>query len=234
MSDILNKIKALRAKATNEASTEAEMQEAAKLVAKLMTKHDVSEADLSETERPRYRGAHANMGKVKHDLQVCRERVAWSVQNLTGTKFWMSDRGQVINCAGVDHDVEMAVYLMEMITMTAKREWRMYSASLFDEEGITRTKDRRPSFYASFAIRASAMLDELADTRTKATGTALVVSKKEIIDAELADLGVRIGGTHRSKNVTHSPHAAEAGRKAASRMNLNRPFQGANSAKLSA
>lgn len=99
MTQILDKIRALRAKATDAASTEAEMKEAAKLVARLMMKHDVDEADLEASgAKVSYKSAHANMGRVKHDLDLVRERIAYAIQQLTGTKFWMSERGESHQC----------------------------------------------------------------------------------------------------------------------------------------
>lgn len=123
----------------------------------------------------------------------------------------------------------MAVYLMEMVTMTAKRSWFAYSAALFDEEGLTRTKGRRASFYVAFGTRASEMVNELAEQRASATGTALVVSKTEIIQSKLDEMGINIGGKHRSKKVRLNHDAYNAGASAASKMNLGRPF-GANTA----
>lgn len=59
---ILHKIRALRAKASNAASTEAEVEAAAAAITKLMMKYDIDESDLVERKDALIKSKMQEMG----------------------------------------------------------------------------------------------------------------------------------------------------------------------------
>lgn len=228
--DIINKIKALRAKVNNAASTEAEVEAAARMVAKLMMQHDVSEDLLTEKVAPE--GVHAQTDEVKNDLDWVMQYCGRPIQNFTETQSYRS--GIKYNYIGLPHDVEMALYLFELITMSAKRGWLRHSAKMFDEGGMTRTKGARISYYVGFGERMATMLNELHEERQKArpvaTGTAVVIRKQDIIKNKMDEMGLQPYKS-RAKSMGHvDGNAYYAGQSAASQVNLNRPFGATKSA----
>lgn len=225
--DIINKIKALRAKVNNAASTEAEVEAAARMVAKLMMQHDVSEDLLAEKVAPE--GVHSKTDALKNDVEFVVERCWHGLEQFTETKTYRT--GNTYNYIGLPHDVEMALYLFELITMSAKRGWLRHSAKMFDEDGVMRTKGARASYYIGFGECMATMLQELHENRIKArpisTGTSIVIRKQDIIKDKMKEMGLALR-KGRSKTVGHlDSNAYGAGQNAASKVNLNRPF-GAN------
>jgi hypothetical protein len=222
--DIINKIKALRAKVNNAASTEAEVEAAARMVAKLMMQHDVTEDLLTEKVAPE--GVHAASDALKNDLEWVLQYCWKPIQDLTETKSYRS--GQKFNYIGLPHDVEMALYLFELVTMSAKRGWLRHSAKMFDEDGMTRTKGARVSYYVGFGERMAAMLNELHEERQKArpvaTGTAVVIRKQDIIKGKMREMGLQLHKSRGKSMGRVDGNAYNAGQHAASQVNLNRPF----------
>jgi len=227
--DILKKIRALRAKVSNAASTEAEVEAAAKLVSKLMMQHDVTEDLLKEGNTAS--GVHARGQEMKNDIDRVMMECWHGVQSLTETKCYQ-DSG-ALNFIGLPHDVEMALYLVELIQMSAKRGWLAHAAKLIDQDGATRTKKFRVSYYVGFGERMARMLDELdkerQNARTEATGTALVVRKNEVIKGKMKEMGLSLRKRRARATGAINDDARKAGQAAASKVNLNRPF-GGNSA----
>lgn len=228
--DVIEKIKALRAKVSNAASTEAEVEAAAKLVAKLMMKHDVTEDLLDEKEK--IEGAHATTDKMKNDIEFVILNCWKPIEEFTETKCYRSD-GKM-NYIGLPHDVEMALYLFELITMSAKRGWLRHSAKMFDEDGMTRTKGMRVSYYVGFGERMATMLKELhterQSARSQATGTAIVVRKQDIIKGKMNEMGLKLYKRRTKSAGRVDGNAYSAGQRAASQVNLNRPFGSTKSA----
>lgn len=225
--DIISKIKSLRAKVNNAGSTEAEVEAAARMVAKLMMQHDVTEDLLDEKTAPE--GVHAETDALKNDLDWIMHYCWKPIQDLTETKTYRSD-GKY-NYIGLPHDVEMALYLFELITMSAKRGWLSHSAKMFDEDGMTRTKGARVGYYVGFGKHMGTMLKELHDerqgARPVAAGTALVIRKQDIIKDKMSQMGLQLGKARKKSMGYVDRNAYSAGQNAASKVNLNRPF-GAN------
>ena len=228
--DIINKIKALRAKVNNAASTEAEVEAAAKMVAKLMMQHDVSEDLLNDKKAPD--GVHARTETMKNDIDVVIQYCWQPIEKFTETKCYR-DNG-AINYIGLPHDVEMALYIFELVTMSAKRGWLRHSAKMFDEGGSVRTKGARVGYYTGFGTQIAIMMLELHEERQKArsvsTGTAIVIRKQDIIASKMSDMGLVLHKSKRRSNGHIDGNALAAGQHAASQVNLSRPFGATKSA----
>ena len=230
---ILHKIRALRAKAQNAASTQAEVEAAAAAAAKLMIKHDVDESQLSETERSGAVEGGINTNFYKDIDEVVRW-IFKGVEALTETKGYrdVSDKN-TYKFIGMEHDVEMALYLMEMITQSAKRCWNTFVQERF-EAGKSTPKNLRPSFYHGFGRAIREKLDELTEdrlaARSQAVGTALVVRKQDAIKDKITEMGLVLRKARSSGKRHVDPAAHSAGMQKASTVNLNRPFSGNSSA----
>jgi len=226
---ILNKIRALRAKAQNAASTQAEVEAAAAAAAKLMVKHDLDESQITDAQTR----SGAVEGAFKPPYQDIEEVIRYvfkGVETMTETKGYRDTINNDFRFIGLEPDVEMALYLFEMITQSAKRCWNSFVQSEF-EAGRVAHKSRRPSFYIGFGEAIQAKLTELAEdrmaARSQAVGTALVIRKQDAIRDKMQEMGLtlRKGRTPRQSSV--DPRAFSAGVTSANSVNLNRPF-GAN------
>jgi hypothetical protein len=170
---------------------------------------------------------------MKNDIDFLMRYCWLPLQTLTETKaYTMTDRAGLkeFHFIGLPHDIEMAIYLYELITMSAKRAWFRYSAELFDSGEAERTKGRRISFYVAFGQTIGGMLKQLHEEREAAraawtsTGTAIVIRKQDLIKEHQKSTGLRLRKQRgRSEGQLHG-HAIMAGQSAAAQVNLGRPF----------
>lgn len=228
---IIEKIRALRAKVNDAAATEAEVEAAARAITKLMMKYDVSEDALKETAESK--GVHAKTDEHVRDLEVVIGGCWQGIQALTETKIYSSSgmKGKSYGVIGAEPDVEMTLYLIEMITISAKRMWLQYRAAAF-EGNVPIGKYSRKDYYAQFGYTMNDRMHQLAQervsVRTQATGTALVVVKDQLIKDTMKEMGLKL---RKSRGKNHRPNdrnAINAANNDAQKVNLNRPFQGTN------
>ncbi len=233
---IIKKIKALRAKVSNAASTEAEVEAAAKIAAKLMLEHDIAESLLQgegiELKATRGGTSSAFMNDLDWAIYFCTN----SIGAYTETRNY-KDRDGTYKYVGMSHDVEMALYLTELVTMSAKKGWLRYAATLL-RDGTEKTRFARKGFYVGFSQACAKILTEMKQerefaraeqARTSGTGTGIVLHKSNLIKAALKEMGLSLrkgSGTMGHVN----GDAMNAGRKTAESINFNRPFAGNKSA----
>lgn len=225
---ILETIRNLRAKASNAASTEAEAAAAAMIAAKLLQKHDIKETELEIQEEG---AAHK---KASHKAKVMPEILhycALGIEALTETKVYVEAKLQLC-FIGTPHDVEMALYLTEMLVGASKRAWFDAAENVAGSDFKAMTKARL-SFYAGFGHRIYDRLMELANERAEArmaargtaTGSALVVVKEALIKAKMEEMGLVL--KKGKKHVVDLDHKSfNMGWDAGEKVNLNRPIDG--------
>ena len=225
--EILDKIRNLRAKASNAASTEAEAQTAAMMAAKLLQKHDVKETELEIQEEGAAHKKTAAARVMPEILNYC----ALGIERLTETKTY-AEAGTQLCYIGTPHDVEMALYLTEMLVGASKRAWS--EAAGDDTADFKEMTKRRLSFYQGFGCRVHNRLMALANERAEArmqargtaTGSALVVVKSALIKAKMEEMGLElIPGKKRNIGLV-DPKAYAKGASAGDQVNLNRPLNG--------
>ena len=220
--DIIERIRALRAKVNNAASTQAEVEAAARLVSKLMIRHGVVEEQLVE-RKAGHNSVHAMTEPMKAGIDSVMTRCWEALEAFTETKVYVDDK-QRFNFIGLDFDVETALYLFELITMSAKRGWYKHSAKMFDEDGATNTKYARDSFYIGFGIQIGKMLDDLKEERRGAragmTGTHIVVFKKDAITEKMREMGISLRKSRARRVSIDSSDAFLSGQNRAKEVNL--------------
>lgn len=229
--EIIAKIRAMRAKAEDSAATEAEAMAAADMAARLLIKHDIKPDELAEVAKSEGSVSGFGQGKVLHPIA---EYASYAVQQFTETKAYFPRGTGEVKFIGLEEDVLMAVYLIEMLVGAAKRAWIGFSEENGIERiGFKRMQVARVSFFFGFAMRVSERLEQLKAerdaARQSAQGTsnsnALVIVKSEIIKRTMEEQGIRIGGTLNSKR-TIDTNTMMAGREHGDKVNLNRPVNG--------
>ena len=226
--NVIEKIRKLRAKAANAVSTEAEVQAALDTVAKLMKRHGVTESDIRSSSKSGlkpvvWRGKNKSLPEVRF--------AATAIGAFTETKAWQSqtDSGEVIKYLGMEQDVEMALYLTDLVNNAITGEWKRFcegEASAYI--GYVTTSQRaklKRDFCRAMAARIRARLMDMTAKRVAdkvvTTGTDLVVLKRDVIATAQAELGLKLKDvkTRRRKVYTRAHDAGDA---AGRRVNLTK------------
>jgi Protein of unknown function (DUF2786) len=229
------KIKALAAKTIDNGCSEHEAMSAMLGVGRLLSQYNLTmeECDVRESA---CKTIFLDIGRTKrHPIDSCITALA----NLVHAKCWFHRHyGKPSSYAffGQENDLELVEYLFKVIHAAMDHEaedFKQTDEYLFAGEG---TAGNRRSAYVSFqrgmACRISARLVELKKQNDaelakyrQATGTALVVLKKQLIEDEWQKEGVRLG-KYRGGWRVGNRSAFEQGEQAGNRVNLSRPLKG--------
>lgn len=223
--NILNKIRALRARAANEASSEAEVAAAASRAAKLIQQHEVAEDELRERGTSGVTEGQHNAGRrSRHpalDKAVAGIATVTHCHLLVGQHF----KG-ALTWVGQPADVEFAVYLSELVQGASERAYRQQRKRRL----VRPTKHWRDSFLGGFGIGVSERLITIERNRRASkvqkttTGTDLAVVKDQIITSYMEEAYPAIPTEKRRKARQADPFAAIMGMKAAAHLNLSTPL----------
>lgn len=212
---IAARIRALLAKTVENGCTEDEAVAAADMAAKLLEKYNLTmdEVELRKSDFIKH--------TERHNDEVGRRlwKVAKGIAHLTDTKSWSSDHGvfpYVVNFFGLDHEVEIARYLLAICARAMRQEHnrlkRVYGL-------LNPTRQR---------LKINPFLDGMADSlyeRIRAlkpatpTGTGLVVLKDELVTKAMADEGIKLRSLRAAKSDTADTYLR--GREAGNRVSLN-------------
>lgn len=161
-------------------------------------------------------------------------RYCWhGIQELTETKAYLHDNFQ-FRFIGASYDVEMALYLVELIVGASKRAWLNHAEG--EALGLREMLALRSGFLNGFGKGVEEKLLEMAYKRKRDreqqmsnnSSTALVVVKKDLIKKWMDGNDMRLvkGKTFRPNFYNNRMEAA--GFKAGGAVNLGRPFGGNN------
>lgn len=224
---IKEKILRLRNMVPERGASEAEALAAMEKADKLMSEHDISEADLraAEVGKDMREGMFRYRMKAQHpSSKFCMITIGVFCNVMP----WYSPKRQSAKAFGFHQDVEMYEFLTKLVHDSMDREWKGFLATNPPKEGVSRHTEYW-SFTMGMAHRINAKLRELIDARKKTmstvqTGTDLVEVKMAVVQAGLnqmlPDLNLRSRKT--STKVTVGAYAQ--GRAAGDKINLNRPI----------
>lgn len=226
--EAIARIKALRARASDEASSEAEASAAAARAAKIIAQFEVTEAELIERGTAGVTEAEHNAGRrYPHptlEIAVC------SIGRFTECHpMWR--RGANV-WAGQPEDVEFAIYLCEMIQSAAERAYRRH----WKARGYRAPSAHyRKSFLIGFGLSLVDTLDDMVFARrmereNQGNGTDLVIVKDALINSYMAEAYPNIRERAIRKRKEPNMRAYTAGHQAGRNVNLNRPIGEAPSA----
>lgn len=231
--NILDTLRALKAKAENDASSEAEARACLSRLAKLMAKHDVTEADITEKrDEPAvhhvYDGMPAEEFAMFDSMWSGLERFCevTTYHTRSGDLRARSRVMQHPNFIGTSADVEMAIYVMEICRWGAKRAFLMAKAAAFDQGA---SKPKKHDFYYGFGQGVHSLMVALAKERVdiRTTGssscTDLVVVKDALIDAKKKEMGLRLHSRKSRHKIDHE--SSSKGYAEGRKVNLNRPVE---------
>lgn len=229
---IIEKIRALRARTEAAGCTEDEAMQAAAMIARLMAKHALTDADITEAE-----ATGIGVGRDKASQQTkhrdkALDFVVNAIAKLTETKIVISGTSngrRTIESSfaifGMDADREMANYLLEVVRSAATRGWNTHSAA------TGHTGDaKRKAFRIGVCHRISVRIMEIVNARdaeraAQPASTALVIRKADLINSIMPRTQPT---TARAKRVDSA--AFNAGQAYGNNVNLGRPVAGARTA----
>lgn len=172
-------LKSLRAKAQDKGATEAEAMEAMKAALKLSAKYGVSLDDLKDEDNVTINRYDTASNGDKSYLHEVDSLLATSIAKFCDCRVWRD--GGNICFAGIDSDIEFAVFVRDRLKATMEFEYEIYRE--FVHEGRI-TAGVRKSFMMGFASRVIARLKEFkAEQATfDKDSTALVVRKTDLVN----------------------------------------------------
>jgi hypothetical protein len=208
---ILQKILKLRARAEDSASSEAEMNVAFSMAAKLMDSYNIEEAELALAESEgritlevinKVSDTSALIGKHRHKVIL----TLGAISKFTSTRVVYNRYGGDITFTGHRPDVELANYLVALIKDAMEREYNNYRIA-----NVSVGYGAKASFQMAMAYRISTRLINMAsesenkrkqdaaamiENRETASSTALVVL--EIAEQKRKEVDALFNKTHKS------------------------------------
>lgn len=207
------RIRALRAKTTDNGCTEGEALSAAAKVAELLDRHDLSLTDVEIRTAPCERREYQTSRNKRIPLDDCIGAIA----RFCDCRVWRekSPAGEARYVFfGLRSDIEAAHYLTELIDGAVRAELGRYKTTA--DYGRFRHQDRHLA-NASFTLgMVASIADKLTamkarrDQANNGAGRDLVVLKTSVVDAELEKLNLKLETVRRTGRVV-SPKAYDAG-----------------------
>lgn len=180
ISDIVRKIQALRARAADSASTEAEAEMAARIAAQLLAKHNISVSEVEVRADGIIRKSW-DSGRENQPIEFC---AAWGIEKLCNVKIWRS--GGRVSILGSPADVEAALYFFDLVRAAITSCWRRFKGNL-EYVGLVIAGGKPRAIGISFrkgvAIRLGECLASMkvAEQQAGGDGRGIVLVKEAMI-----------------------------------------------------
>ncbi len=233
------RIRALAARTVERGCSEAEALAAAAKVGELLEVYGLSMSEVELREE-------TCVQRVVVFDDPRRQAMGWlfpALLRFTECRGWTVGRADYV-LFGLEPDVQMAEYLMQVIaTALHYEEWRFRASPDYLRARAAPQAVLR-SFRIGFADRIAARLEELGShrrateqaaqeqaVRNGSAGTALVLIKQRKIDEGVKALGVRLRTVTRS-TVVRDKGAYGRGREAGGRVGLDRPVGAGRTGRL--
>jgi len=218
LTDIIRKIKALRARAADAASSENEAAKAAEVADKLLREHNINLSELDV----RGEGVEKNVWGAGRRTRGPETFAAVKIAKATNCEVWVQNGGEIVYL-GNPADVEVAMYFTDLVSNAAEACLRAYR----------KTEDYAYRFRYQSARKVGAdyrvgvcqrlgerILDQVAAERMpQASGAGLVVVKNALIKQWLEDNGLSFRQKRSNRTVGG---AYNAGRGDADRVSIGR------------
>lgn len=184
---IAARLRALRAKTVANGCTEEEALAAAEKLAEILALHNMTIDEAELRASPFGRHAERHTDEVGDRLW----KVAQGVSVLTGARYWTSCAGSwpvEISFFGFAHEVEIATYLLEVCAGAMRREFKRLNGAYALLMPPARRRKILP-FLDGMADRLRTRIIKLKPPAPM--GTGLIVLHRSLIDAAMADAGLK-------------------------------------------
>jgi hypothetical protein len=222
---MLDKIKALLSKTTENGCSEQEELAALAKAKALMDAYEVTEADLQLTKEQAAILREEPPGT--EDPHGIKSNLFYAVGTLTDCRMWRNHRskgGGVVFC-GLPSDARFATWLLDHLTSYVQAELANHLMG-----NVATGMPRRRAingFVIGITERISERLLKLCKPAPTATANsrALVVAKQQVIKAKMDELGIKLRLSSGSMR-QHDMGSRNAGRSAGDRASFGRPVSG--------
>ena len=227
---ILNKIRALLNKTTDNGCTEAEAMMAASKAAEMMDRHGFDNESLEIKEditEDCYFAPGKHLGPVNgvavQIAKFCDVKI-WSIRGRVGT----ANKSKIV-FFGRESDVLVCKYLIHLVSTAFNTEYEKYFAVIKGTSAHTmHGKTIRASFESGMSNRLNHRLHEMKETRNQTvdtnsgkSGMSLVITKNKDVDNAFNALNIRItAGASKITRISNNS-AYGAGQSAANNVNIN-------------
>jgi hypothetical protein len=187
--DAIRRVRALRAKANDEAATEAEAESAARAAARLITKHDLSEEMLREQIDSGVRQVDVSSGK--RSIHLVDDPIAHGIEAFCHVRVVFRRSMGETEIIGLEADTEVARYILEVARGASERSWKKALKERWEEMDTRHSWAKlRSDYIRAFGYGMSTRLLTMAEERREAMedaegGTALVVLKDQVVNDEV-------------------------------------------------
>ena len=226
---IIKRIAALLSKTTENGATEAEALAAAQKAGELLDKYDLTLSEIEVRDETCIQASVVVGNRKAHEVQY----VAVAVGRYTDCKIWLHNSYQKeIRFFGLRQDVEIAVYLTNLLKTALDSEWSLFRRSPAYQQSARHGRTQRAAFMRGMAGRITDRLNQMKNEREQTkqtnTGTSLIIVKNQVVNEQFAKLNMKL-----RENTTRSHirdyQAYSAGQAAGNRVSIN-PGVGAGSA----
>jgi hypothetical protein len=227
---IIDKIKALLAKTTENGATEAEMLSALDKAAAMRDAYDISDEEL-QIAKDEAAILHADPPDLK-DPHSIKWRLTYAISQFCGVRIFRSRHETGLRCIGMPSDVQFAMWLLDTLADFVFAELYAHLIGCLAPKSERRVIMR--SFTEACCSRITDRMLELVErskaARSTSNGRELILVKDAAIKALMKEHGIRLHtcSGYSSSNINAAAQAA--GRAAGDRASFGRPVSGAASA----
>lgn len=231
----LKRIKALAAKTVENGCTEEEAMAAMAKMGELMDRYGIESSETEIREEKCITGIHGGERLKVHPSSWCAKAVA----EYCDCRVWHRTGTGKIAFFGLPADVEVAVYLMQVIEGALNRGFKTFKRSPDYPLHDPFPKRTRNTYMVAFTNRVNSRLHEMRAARhteqlVTTTGTALMVVKQQVVAEQMEAAGIEIKGGGRSTTLISGNDAARAaGVAGGNAVHLGAAISGSNQRKLS-
>jgi hypothetical protein len=207
LTDIIRKIKALRARAADSASSETEVAKATAVADKLLQEYNI---DLSELD-VRADGVVKTVWGGGRRARGAETFAALHIAKATNTEAWVQNGGEIVYL-GSPADVEVALYYTDLVSNAATACWKAYQKTdAYNTQTLYHSSRKvGADFRRGLCSRVGRRIaDQVQLEKTTATGAGLVVVKNALINQWLQDNGLRFRSHKRTTGVGQSYNAGQ-------------------------
>lgn len=228
MKKVKDRIAALAAKTTDNGCSESEAMTAIAMVGKLLTQYNLTMNEVLMRDET-YLTKTLNTGRIqRHPIDSCVMVIAEFCQ----TRVWTALRNEkgkktrFYYFFGTESDVDMSIYLTEMIKGSLNQELNAFKNSPAYRASGKHGKTVSYSFSKGMTSRINSRLRELTAANKEdiklSTGTSLIVLKGQLLKENFEKLGMRLRAGGSSARIRDNGAYAK-GQEAGARVNLSRP-----------
>jgi hypothetical protein len=226
---MLERVRAILSKTMENGCTEGEAMAALAKARELMATYEIDENELNVAQEQEkatvHKGAFSDPYEIKNGLCT-------AVAKFTRCRGWDGSRKKYgISFCGLESDVIFATWLLETLQRFIMRALREFQKQRI-VKGIPNSNHTSASFVVGCTNRIAEKLRELTPEEPKVvTGNSLTVSRKALIEAELARNGIILSKRHASRRQIDQKSAL-AGFTAGNHARFDRPVEAGGQLKL--